>query len=185
MSGSPLIALLAVLLWMVFWSMYFRRAWYRLASIRTRWNGRFDGDARQQAYEYEWLLGRTSEIHRLLLGAGVPDGAVPYALPVGFGHVAAGTTSVFENWLVVDETVVGMMNRSFARAGGVYRDRQVQAFNPLWWVSLVLTAPRHVVKWLGGSGDEPATKLLTLIWGLITVVGVVLGILVNAEVLLT
>jgi hypothetical protein len=130
------------------------------------------------------LTQRTAEVSRLLRGAGVPDGHVPYANPIGWGRLATGQASLFENWLVATHDVPTMMNAAFLRAIGVYDDRSRRALNPLWWVGLVFTAPQHLVRWLGGSGDGSVTKLATLLWGVVVGIGILLGIAVSAKNLL-
>ena len=181
---GPVAILAAAVAWMVVCSVYFARCANRLASIREAWLSRFAGDEAEQARRHQALVERTAEVGRLLRGAGVPDGQIPFAQPVGWGQIATGTASLFENWLVITQDVPTAMDRAFGWAIGVYRDRQRHALNPLWWIGLVFTAPQHLMRWLGGTGEGTATKVVTLAWAALVAASVFLGIAASLKALL-
>jgi hypothetical protein len=174
----------AVVVWCLGWALYFRRCAVRVSNLRNRWYARFEGGEDDQSRMHDDLLQRTGEVGRLLRGAGIPDGEIPYARPVGWGQIATGRASLFDNWLALDNDVPSAMNIAFGRAIGIYVDRSRQALNPFWWIGLILTAPRHLARWIGGTGDGAATKLLTLLWAIVVGIGTLLGIAVSAKSLL-
>lgn len=166
---------------MVAWSIYFRLKRNRVVELRNEWLTRFEGDDARVLQTHIHLVERTAEVGRLLRGAGIPDGQIPFVTPIGWGQLATGRASLFDNWLATTSDVPAAMEAAFLRAAGVYQDRSRRSLNPLWWVELVLTAPQHVVRWLGGSGEGALTKLATLVWAVITGGGALLGLIVSLK----
>lgn len=103
----------------------------------------------------------------LFKAAGIKDPKLPYSLPVGYGHFANGTTSVFENLALKNQFIAQYGFQFFDEAEGVFRHRMIEAINPIYWVETLAFLPKCLVEHLGFSSNNISTKLLQITYWII------------------
>lgn len=111
------------------------------------------------------------EIISLIKGAGVSDSFLPTSQPVGYGQVANYNASVLENFPSRIAIFAASVDAKFDEAIGEYRHRTYEAFNPLYWIDIVIFLPKHLLSYIGLSDSNTAFKItnviLTALWWLI------------------
>ena len=117
------------------------------------------------------LLKERARIRRLLKEAGVGDGQVPFAQPIGWGRIATGSASVIDNLLKRDEAVVVQMHSMLTDAEGVFERRRNEALNPLYWLEALVFLPRVILSWLGIADETVSAKVLQLGYWTLTASG--------------
>lgn len=108
-----------------------------------------------------------STLKSILKKADVSDSVVPYAQPVGYGHIATGSTSVLNNFPNKLEDHAAMTSKMIDEAIGVYRQRFLETFNPLYWIDSIIYLPRTTLSYLGLSPDSVLVKLLNIVWWIV------------------
>jgi hypothetical protein len=118
-----------------------------------------------------WLAGETNRIfeHKarvvtLWKDAGVSDGTIGNAQPVGYGKVMTGSASVMENFPNPRADMHEITMRIFYEAIGVYRSRMVETINPVYWLEAIINLPKHAFAYLGASPESVVTKIFQLVW---------------------
>jgi len=109
-----------------------------------------------------------AQVIRLFKEAGIEDGTLPFSEPDGFGYVSQGMASVFDNFPSNRENIEQVLIRMFLEAIGVYRTRALESINPLYWIEFVVFLPREVLKYLGVSAENLLSKIITLVWWVIS-----------------
>ena len=179
MDALPLVALIVgafLTMWLSRF-IYFRRRYVRGAELHRMYGAYIESNGNGPPTQ-DVLARRTSEVHRLWLGAGVEDGSIPYAEPVGWMRLATGHASPMQNWFVLRADVVGWVWHAFNVATGFYEDRFREAPNPVHTALAILTLPQSIVRWLGlGAGNSTAARLLSVGWSLVLVVATVAALL--------
>ena len=129
------------------------------------------------------LMQRTVEVHRLWRGAMVKDSTFTESQvvqPAPWMSPILGTQeySARDNWLTVNEDVISYVHQSFQHALGYYRDRAKEAKNPLDALLGIAQAPQSLVRWLGlGTGEGSLPKLLSVVWSVALLVGLLMQLL--------
>jgi hypothetical protein len=119
----------------------------------------------------DWNFGmQQDEIVELFRKAGIEDNHVPYAQPVGYGKVASGMVSVFQNLSSHREDIVHIVLTMFHRALGVYSKRAKETFNPLFWVEYILYLPKNVLQYFGLPPDHVFVRTVQIIYWAISAI---------------
>lgn len=164
----------AYLVWSLAWFLIYTRRLNRLSAI----NERFSHSAQKQhsdESEYAWLVQRTSEFHRLIKEAGVPDSSVAYVEPLGLGQLVRGHASASDNWLAIRAETIGWTYRAIQQAAGVYMDRRMQSLNPLHWLLMLVTLPQHLISYIGFRGDSSLGRFLNVVWTVLLGIAAITG----------
>lgn len=110
----------------------------------------------------------------LVKKSNVMDAHLPTTQPMGFGHIASFSASVSENFPNNSVDFATITNDMFCEMEGIFKNRILETFNPLYWLNLVIYLPKNLVEYLGLSSDNIGSKVLQLIWWLIGIIGTVL-----------
>lgn len=126
----------------------------------------------------EWLADKSDkftqykgEILSLFKGAGISDSMVPVTQPTGYGQIASFNASLYLNFPSKVAAFAAGIADKFDQAVGIYRQRYLESFNPLYWIETILFLPKHLLQYIGISSDRIAFKLCnilcTFVWWLI------------------
>jgi len=110
------------------------------------------------------------KIIQLFEDADVEDSFVPVVEPVGYGHVTTATVSLFKNLNITTEDIVGLSQKAFHHAIGVYRQRMIDAINPLYWLKTILYLPKITFGYLGVKENNSVIKLFQIIYWLCSII---------------
>lgn len=114
-----------------------------------------------------------SKFLRLLKDAGVEDAKITRFKAAGYGQIQATTPSVQKHFGYRDSGFASATVEMFHEAIGFYRDRLLETFNPVYWIEAILYLPRKILAYLGLSTESLATRILQLIYWLLSAVGAV------------
>lgn len=123
----------------------------------------------------EWANGNNDnfptykiKIISMFKDAGVRSVKFPVSEATGNYMVATYNADVFTNFPSLIEKVFLSADKMFNFAIGVFRSRIFDAINPLYWIDLIIFAPKHFIEYLDFDMDKFAPKLcnvvLTFVW---------------------
>lgn len=112
------------------------------------------------------ILEYKSAILQLFRTAGVEDSLISYANPTGYGMLATGTASAFQNIASNRQDVVVAIYRGFSEAHGTFKRRIFETFSPLYWVNCVVFLPKSLFCYLGIKSDSIFIKIFQLLYWL-------------------
>lgn len=126
--------------------------------------------------KYSWYLSdssvrfseNTDAIVYLFKSAGIADRLIPFTQPSGYGYLAQGNASLFQNIGNLREDTVIMMFECFSQAKGTFRHRIVEAFSPIYWIDCVIYLPRKIFEYLGLKEDSIVSKIFQLLYWIAT-----------------
>jgi hypothetical protein len=110
------------------------------------------------------MVQHEDEVVKLFELAGISDSVVPHVQELGRGRAAAGNVSVFKNLTVPRQDIAGIVTKCFHRALGIYWKRMWNAFNPLYWIELLLNLPKESLAYLGTSPEGTVVKAAQLLY---------------------
>lgn len=106
--------------------------------------------------------------------AGIKDKYIPISQPLGFGQVANGNVSIFQNILNQREDFASNSMDFLMEAKGNYWYRFVNSINPFYWLRILLYIPKNVLTYLGVSSDSVLIKIFQLLYWLAGIIFTVL-----------
>lgn len=123
-----------------------------------------------------WISGESIEgilqtapiVRKLIREAGIKDKYLPVAQPMGFGQLATFKSSILERYPTKLEVYAQEIYRMFQEAIAVYRSRMLNSLNPFCWINCIIFLPKSIIQYLGLSAESIITKILNLIWWLIS-----------------
>nr|DAF35378.1 MAG TPA: hypothetical protein [Caudoviricetes sp.] len=126
------------------------------------------------AISYErWLNGTDSDavekapvLRKLILKAGLHDRTVARIGSIA-GFSSLYHASVLDSFPSHERDLAAPISRLITQALGVYKDRMINAFNPICWVYTVITLPRSVLSYLDVSAESLLTRICQLVWWLL------------------
>lgn len=108
------------------------------------------------------------EVISLFKRAGICNISTPTAQAIGFNKIASFNADIFTNFPSTNLDVFNGAVRMFSEAEGVYRQRIFETISPVYWIELVVFAPRNLLLYLGFDENKVLFKacniLLTVIW---------------------
>lgn len=110
------------------------------------------------------LMEHQELVKTLVERAGKGGRRVPVSQPVGFGQVAnfnADPFSAFPNRI---ENVAHVTYQTLKSCIGIYRSRMWKSLNPLYWIGMIVLLPKHILSYLGVTGEKFIVKLMNLLW---------------------
>lgn len=114
------------------------------------------------------ITAHQMQILKLFKNAEVPDSIIQVTEIISPTQFQRPTASIFENLTTRRINFYPEVNQKFDIAIGVYASRMKETFNPLYWIDLILFAPRYLVRYIGFDTEKAAAKicnvLLTFIW---------------------
>jgi hypothetical protein len=124
--------------------------------------------------EWQKITSHQQKIISLFKNAGLEDILVPVVEPAGFGYIQTGNGSVFTNLTNKRKDIASHVIDLFYRAKGVYKDRMLEAFNPLFWIMFLVNLPENLFSYLGFSTENVFSRIIQLFyWGAATVTGLI------------
>ena len=102
--------------------------------------------------------------------SGVKDRHIGITQPLGFGQVAAGRVSVFDNLLSYRVDIAATVRDLLLEAIGNYWYKFINSINPFYWIKLILYIPKNVLSGLGMNADSLFIKLFQLVYWIIGIV---------------
>ena len=110
----------------------------------------------------------TAAVTKLFKSAGLTDRMIPFVQPMGLGQIVQGHTMLFCNMGNRREDVVGNMISCFSSARGVFKNRILENFSPIYWINCILFLPRTALVYLGISAESVFSKLFQLLYWILT-----------------
>lgn len=127
------------------------------------------------AYEY-WLTCETNTdeicqkkhlFKNLISKAGVNDKFIPIAQPMGFGQIATFKSSVSTQFPTNSIAFADATLKMLFEAKGIFKERIIETFNPIYWIELFLFLPKNLLTYLGLHPSNLIIKILQLFWAVI------------------
>lgn len=119
---------------------------------------------------FDWVMKKDaafptfrSEVIALFKRANITDAHVTITRSLLPGHLQSANVSVFDNFPSIYTEVIAIAQSMFDDAIGVYRRRILDSINPLYWIDLVVFAPRHLLHYLGIDTERATAKICNLI----------------------
>ena len=123
----------------------------------------------------KWRIGKAprfptykSEVISLFKRAGIQNLLTPTAMPIGYNQIANFNADVFTNFPSTHIDIANGAVRMFYEAEGTFRHRFFESLNPIYWIELVLFAPKKLLIYLSFDENKTLFKtcniLLTFIW---------------------
>ena len=123
----------------------------------------------------KWRIGKAprfptykSEVISLFKRAGIQNLLTPTAMPIGYNQIANFNADVFTNFPSTHIDIADGAVRMFYEAEGTFRHRFFESLNPIYWIELVLFAPKKLLIYLSFDENKTLFKtcniLLTFIW---------------------
>lgn len=129
-----------------------------------------------------WFVKENRQkIINLLNKAGIKDSHQPTVEPTGYGMIATGSVSVFQNLIVLREDFVTIINGDFREAIGIYKQRIWETFNPFYWAETFFQLPKVIFEYLGIKPGNIIIKIFQLLWWSVVAISTLVGILFNKE----
>lgn len=123
---------------------------------------------------YDKVAQKKYLFKELVKKANIVDVHLPTTQPMGYGKIASFKASVAENFPSCFADFATVTNDMFYEMEGIFKSRIREAFNPLYWINLIIYLPKNLLEYFGLSSDNAGSKLLQLIWWLIGIAGTVL-----------
>lgn len=102
--------------------------------------------------------------------SGISDRKIPVSQALGYGQIATGCISIFENLLNNRSDVAIHVSNLLLEAKGNYWSRFINSFNPFYWIRIVLYIPKYLLSYLGVKADSIIIKVFQLIYWLIGII---------------
>ena len=115
------------------------------------------------------MISCQHKIIRSFEQAGLKDRLVPVVESVGHTHFRTLNASVFANLIDERDDFKMEILLMFKQAQGVYKSRLIEALNPLYWVFVIVYAPKHIISYLGLPTDNVFTRITQLIFWLFSI----------------
>lgn len=74
------------------------------------------------------------------------------------------TTLFYTNFNAYGKDIIGCTVKSIQE----YLHRAFQAFNPLYWIEIIIFLPKHIISYFGGQANSIFCKIIMLIYWLVT-----------------
>ena len=110
------------------------------------------------------------KIVQLFEDAGIEDSSVPVVEPVGYSHVTAANVRFYKNLNNTREDIVSLSQKAFHQAIGVYRQRMIDAINPLYWIKFILYLPKIALGYLGVKENNFFINLFQIVYWLCSII---------------
>jgi hypothetical protein len=135
----------------------------------------YEAYVENQSWEFHQNV---KQITKLFKDAGLEDCKVPFVKPAGYGQIYTGSLSVMENLTnTKNRDILGNVKGLFYQTMGVYKNRTWQAFNPIYWVTVIIFLPQEILKYIGLDPEKAVIKTVQVCyWLLAVVVGFFYGV---------
>ena len=126
-------------------------------------------------YTEDANLNQKAKVHKntilnYIKYSGVQDKRIPVSQPVGYGQIATGNVSIFNNILNARVDIATNVRDLLLEAKGNYWSRFINSINPFYWLRIVLYIPKYLLSYLGVQADSLLIKIFQLVYWLIGIV---------------
>lgn len=111
-----------------------------------------------------------NQIVNYIKNSGVKDKSIPIVQALGYGQLASAPVSIFDNILNRRQDVAQLAMQSLLEAKGNYWSRFINAFNPFYWLHIIIFIPRNIFTFLGLKESNIIIKIFQLLYWLIAVI---------------
>lgn len=171
-SGKVLILILIVLvtkaiynLYYFFWAKYYFNRYLKYLDDHKDW----------------YITRNKQKIVNLLKKANIQDSLLPATEPIGYGYIQTGNFSVFSNLALIRKDVARIVGQFLKEASGVFFNRFIETFNPIYWLEFFIFLPKNIANYLGFNGEGIGGRILQFLWWLLNLISLVVGIFFNHE----
>lgn len=105
-----------------------------------------------------------NEIINYIKYSGIKDQTLPAIQPLGYGQLASGQFSVFQNILNPREDIARIALDLVLEAKGNYWLKFKNSFNIFYWIRMILFIPKNISSYLGLNSENIITKLFQLLY---------------------
>ncbi|MED3550151.1 hypothetical protein [Cytobacillus praedii] len=111
------------------------------------------------------LVEKRSIVKKLVSDAGYGNSRVPYVKEMGYGQLARLEVNPIDSF-PNREMARGILN-NLSASKGLYKQRALEAFNPIFWIEFVIFLPKSIFSYLGVESTGFIVKISNLIWWLL------------------
>lgn len=119
---------------------------------------------------------KKQEIITLLKEANIQPKVIHFNEPLGFGQVVMRSANSLDNLFFPNQDFIIANKIAFSEASEVYRKRMINTINPLFLLDTLLFLPQRLLKYIGVSEENVASKILNVIYW---VAGFIISILTD------
>lgn len=116
---------------------------------------------------YVELLEQKRIFEKILSKADVNDKYLPITQPTGYGQLASFQSSIIAQFPSDLEAYAPITLKMLLEAKGIFKERILETFNPIYWIELAIFLPKHALMYLGIKPDNFIIKLVQLTWFLL------------------
>ncbi len=113
----------------------------------------------------------TSIILKLFKDAKINDIHLPTTTMIGYNRSVSHQISIYQNLLYRTDQIVVNVCDMFDEAIGYYRSAYKEAFNPLYWIEVIVLLPKHIMEYFDMNTEKLNAKIINVmftgIWWLI------------------
>lgn len=113
----------------------------------------------------EQLLQNKNEIIQIFDNCGLKDFGIYTTSPTGYGHVGHNKVSILQNLQYIGQinevNVPTTIDMYLNQARGILNKRIIEAFNPLYWINILVFLPQNIITYLGFLQDDKKTEAIT------------------------
>jgi len=105
---------------------------------------------------------------KLLSDAGFGEVSISVAQPLGCSLVSSSQACIVDNLDSRRADIVSSAISLINQTVGVFRMRMWESLSPRYWIETVIFLPKNLVQYLGGKPDGIYTKLLQILYWILT-----------------
>lgn len=102
--------------------------------------------------------------------SGISDRKIPVSQAIGYGQIATGCISIFNNLLNNRSDIATHVANILLEAKGNYWSRFINSFNPFYWIRIILYIPKYMLSYLGVKADSIIIKVFQLVYWIIGII---------------
>ncbi len=106
----------------------------------------------------------TSTILKLFREAKINDVHLPTTAAIGYGRAVSYQISVFQNPLYRTDQIIMSVCDMFDEAIGYYRNAYKEAYNPLYWIEVIVLLPKHIMEYLDVNTEKLNAKIIHVVF---------------------
>lgn len=114
--------------------------------------------------------------------SGVDDKHIPVTEAVGYGQIASGNVSVFQNILNPRQDIALTVMDLLLEAKGNYWSKFINSINPFYWLRIILYIPKYLLSFLGINSDSLLIKIFQLVYWFLCITFTILTTVFTDEV---
>ena len=111
---------------------------------------------------YIELFERKRIFEKILSKADVSDKYLPVTQPTGYGQLASFQSSIIAQFPSNLEAYAPITIKMLLEAKGIFKERILETFNPIYWIELAIFLPKHALMYLGIKADYFIIKMSCL-----------------------